>query len=420
MHAIRKPTNMNNHPEPPEPVWPHYGWVITAACTVCVAVSLGFGRFALGMLLPAMGAALPLDYADMGFVSTGNFVGYTIGVMAAAWVVPAIGERWTISGGLMIVALSLLAVGQATGFASAMIIYSVTGLAGGCANVTALGLVSHWFTRQLRGRAAGFQVSGSSFAIMFSGLVLPNINLIVGPDGWRDGWMLLGGLSVLGAVFAGVVLRNRPADKGLEPAGTPDYPAATAGVQGHPGARTVAHLSTIYFFFGITYSVYLTFMVTSLVEERGLSEVAAGQFWTTLGLMTLMSGPLFGFLSDLYGRRQALAMAFAVYGTAYALAAIDGGAISQWASVAAFGVAGWSIPAILGAAVGDYAGPRNAVKILGTITVAFSLGQVSGPALGGLLAEWTDSFAPGYWAIATTAGIAVLISLALPLPRDAA
>ncbi|MDP6895717.1 MAG: YbfB/YjiJ family MFS transporter, partial [Rhodospirillales bacterium] len=102
MHAIRKPTNMNNHPEPPEPVWPHYGWIITVACTVCVAVSLGFGRFALGMLLPAMGAALPLDYADMGFVSTGNFVGYTIGVMAAAWVVPAIGERWTISGGLMI------------------------------------------------------------------------------------------------------------------------------------------------------------------------------------------------------------------------------------------------------------------------------------------------------------------------------
>ena len=100
------------------------------------------------------------------------------------------------------------------------------------------------------------------------------------------------------------------------------------------------------------------------------------------------------------------------------IAAIDGGANSQWASVVAFGVAGWSIPAILGAAVGDYAGPRNAVRILGTITVAFSLGQVTGPALGGLLAEWTNSFAPGYWAIAATSGVAVLISLALPLPGD--
>ena len=343
-------------------------------------------------------------------------MGYTIGVVAATRIVPAIGERWTISCGLMIVALSLLIVGQATGFASVLIIYSVTGLAGGCANVTALGLVSHWFTRQLRGRAAGFQVSGSSLAIMFSGLALPNINLVVGPDGWRAGWMFLGCLSVLGAVFAGVVLRDRPEDKGLEPAGASDDPVATTGVCGHPGTRTVAHLSTIYFFFGMTYSVYLTFMVTSLVEDRGLSEVTAGQFWSTLGLMTLMSGPLFGFLSDRYGRRQALASAFAIYGTAYALAAVDGGTNSQWASVAAFGVAGWSIPAILGAAVGDYAGPRNAVRILGTITVAFSFGQVTGPALGGLLAEWTNSFAPGYWAIAAIAGVAVLISLALPLP----
>ncbi len=403
-----------------EPIWRHYGWVITVACTICVAVSLGFGRFALGMLLPAMGEALPLDYAQMGFISTGNFIGYTIGVVAAAWVIPKIGERWTISGGLMIVSISLLAVGQATGFASVLIIYSVTGLAGGCANVTALGLITHWFTRQLRGRAAGFQVSGSSLAIMFSGLVLPNINLIMGPDGWRDGWMLLGGLSLFGTVFAGLVLRDRPTDKGLKPAGTPDDPVSTTGASGHPGARTVAHLGTIYFLFGVTYSVYLTFMVTSLVQEQGLSEVTAGQFWSTLGLITLISGPLFGFLSDMQGRRQALAAAFAVYGTAYALAAIDGGEISQWASVAAFGVAGWSIPAILGAAVGDYAGPRNAVKILGTITIAFSLGQVMGPAIGGLLAEWTNSFAPGYWAIAATAGLAVLISLALPMPGDAA
>ena len=83
----------------------------------------------------------------------------------------------------MIVALSLSAIGQATGFSSVLIIYSVTGLVDGCANLTALGLVSHWFTRQLRGSAAGLQISGSSFAIMFSGLMLTNINLIVGADG---------------------------------------------------------------------------------------------------------------------------------------------------------------------------------------------------------------------------------------------
>ena len=32
----------------------HYGWYVVAAGTLCIFASLGFGRFALGMLLPAM------------------------------------------------------------------------------------------------------------------------------------------------------------------------------------------------------------------------------------------------------------------------------------------------------------------------------------------------------------------------------
>ena len=155
-------------------------------------------------------------------------------------------------------------------------------------------------------------------------------------------------------------------------------------------------------------------MVTSLIEERGLNEIAAGKFWAALGLITLISGPAFGLFSDRFGRRNALAMAFLVYGAAYTFAAIDGGSLTKWISVSAFGIAGWSIPAIMGAAVGDYSGPRNAVKVLGTITLWFSLGQVIGPALGGILAKWTDSFVPGYWAITAASAIAVLISLTLP------
>ncbi|MEK9723762.1 MAG: MFS transporter, partial [Rhodospirillaceae bacterium] len=104
----------------------------------------------------------------------------------------------------------------------------------------------------------------------------------------------------------------------------------------------------------------------------------------------------------------------------YALAAVDLGTSGLMASVILFGIGGWSVPAIMGAAVGDYAGPRNAVSILGLITVAFALGQTVGPALAGLLAEATESFIACYVAIAVAAAIAVVISLTLPPPRDAA
>jgi len=399
------------------PIWRHYAWVITVACTLCVMVSLGFGRFALGMLLPSMGATLPLSYAEMGFVSTGNFVGYMLGVVAAGRLVEACGERRVMSVGLTICALSIIAMGWADSFYQALGIYGVTGFSGGAANVTALGLVSHWFTRRLRGRAAGFQVTGSSFAIMFAGLALPQINLSVGLEGWRDGWMLLGGISLAAAIVSSLILRNRPADLGLEPAGGDSNDTAASRAQGHPGRRIVAHLGAIYFFFGMTYAVYLTFTVTALVDERGLNEAAAGRFWAFLGLLSVASGPLFGFLSDRFGRRHGLAMAFACFAASYALAAANIGPAALWGSVVLFGIAAWSVPAILGAAVGDYAGPRNAVRVLATITVAFACGQTVGPAVAGLLAEQTGSFTPSYAGITIAAVLAVIISLRLPAPR---
>ena len=39
----------------------HYGWWIALAAVLSTFVGVGVGRFALGMLLPAMGQALDLD-----------------------------------------------------------------------------------------------------------------------------------------------------------------------------------------------------------------------------------------------------------------------------------------------------------------------------------------------------------------------
>ena len=62
----------------------HYGWYIVAAGTLCIFSCLGLGRFSLGMLLPSMGQALHLSYAQMGLVSTSNFIGYLTGVLLSS------------------------------------------------------------------------------------------------------------------------------------------------------------------------------------------------------------------------------------------------------------------------------------------------------------------------------------------------
>jgi sugar phosphate permease len=82
-----------------------------------------------------------------------------------------------------------------------------------------MGLITAWFDRTLRGRAAGFVVIGSGFAIIISGKLIPEVNKAIGPEGWRTNWLVLAILVTLIAVVGHVFLRNRPEERGLEPLG---------------------------------------------------------------------------------------------------------------------------------------------------------------------------------------------------------
>ncbi len=385
---------------------------------------LGLGRFALGMLLPAMGVSLSLDYAEMGFISTGNFIGYFLAVLFCAPIARKIGPRATIALSLFLVGSSMVLVSRAESFITVLLLYILTGMGSGGANVPMMGLVSHWFSRKARGKSAGFIVIGSGFAIVFSGAFVPAINQIFGPEGWRISWMTLGGISLIVATAAALLLRNKPEEFGLRPVGAEAVDASAptkAPIPFDPKAhrRILAHLGGIYFFFGYTYVIYATFIVTTLVKEHGFPEATAGQFWSWVGLLSLFSGPVFGMISDKLGRKTGLISVFALHGTAYMLVAFPLPTPFLYLSIGLFGFAAWSIPGIMAAAVGDYMGPERAVSGFGTITLFFGVGQIVGPALAGILAEAQGSFASSYLMAAIMAALAIGLVAFLPKPSGA-
>ena len=170
----------------------HYGWYVVAAGTLCVFAGLGFGRFALGMLLPAMGVSLNLTYTQMGLISTSNFVGYLLAVLACGYLSSRIGSRLLIFLALLLVAVSMLLVSQAHSFITVALFYTLTGMGSGASNVPMMALVSSWFSTGQRGKAAGFIVIGSGFAILLSGKLIPYLNQLRELDGWRISWLVLG------------------------------------------------------------------------------------------------------------------------------------------------------------------------------------------------------------------------------------
>lgn len=400
----------------------HYGWVVVSAGMLCIMAALGFGRFALGMLLPSMAAALDLSYSEMGFIGTANFLGYLVSVLLSGRWAGRIGPRKFIFLALLVAGVSMCLVSGASGFPAVLVLYTITGMGSGAANVPVMGLVSAWFSSGMRGRAAGFIVIGSGFAIMISGRLIPYVNRMIGPEGWRTSWRILGGIVVLIAFVGFALLRDRPQDKGLSPLGGND-PAPKL----RPGAEkpetniyrkgVIYHLGAIYFLFGYTYVIYATFIVTALVKEWGFPEGAAGNFWMWIGFLSLFSGPVFGTLSDRLGRKSGLIMVFSLQAASYLLIATRMPGAFLYLSIGFYGLVAWSIPSIMAAAMGDYAGARKAPEAFGLVTFIFGLGQITGPAVAGMLAERTGSFSGSFYMAAAFAFLAIVLAGLLPKPQ---
>ncbi len=399
----------------------HYAWVIVFAGALTIFSCFGLARFAFGMLLPAMREGLGLSYDGMGFLSTGNFAGYLVAVGLAPLALRYVSARKLVTGSLLVIGLCLLIISQSSEYWLLGALYTVIGMGGGFANIPIMALVSRWFRRERRGQAAGMMIMGNGTAIILTGFLVPWLNATFGGEGWRFGWMTLGAACVVLGGVVGLLLRNEPAEVGLEPLGRAQVvaydPTETHGP--YSASRVLLHLGGLYLLFGLTYMVYGTFIVATMVDEYHYAEATAGTFWSWTGFFCLFSGVGFGVLSDRLGRRGGLMLAFAVQGAAYLLIASKLGTLALFGSVALYGLAVFAVPAIMAAAVGDYLGTARAAAAFSIITFCFAIGQTIGPGAAGVMAEAAGTFSVPYYVAAAINAVAVLGTLFLPRPpRD--
>jgi predicted MFS family arabinose efflux permease len=261
-------------------------------------------------------------------------------------------------------------------------------------------------------------IMGNGTAIILTGFLVPWLNATFGGDGWRFGWLTLGAACLVLGGVVGLLLRNDPAEVGLEPLGTPQPayydPAQTHGA--YTATRILLHLGGLYLLFGLTYMVYGTFIVATMVDEYHYAEATAGTFWSWTGFFCLFSGVGFGMLSDRLGRRGGMMLAFVVQGTAYLLVASQLGPLALFGSVALYGLAVFAVPAIMAAAVGDYLGTARAAAAFSMVTFCFAIGQTIGPGVAGVMADAAGTFRVPYLVAAAINALALLATCFLPRP----
>ena len=114
--------------------------------------------------------------------------------------------------------------------------------------------------------------------------------------------------------------------------------------------------------------------------------------WALVGGLSIFCGVIWGSISDRLGRSKGAALAYLFLGLSYIIYALIKVKFGLYLSAVVFGLTAWSIPTIMAATAGDFVGPRLAPAGLGFITLFFGIGQALGPALGGYLADITNSF----------------------------
>lgn len=136
--------------------------------------------------------------------------------------------------------------------------------------------------------------------------------------------------------------------------------------------------------------------------EMGGGGLVVGLLISSYSVAQLLSAPLWGQVSDRYGRRPALliglgaaAVAYVIFGYADTIWWLLGSRLVQGAGGGTVGV--------IQAYVADATEPENRAKSLGWLSAATSLGVMIGPVIGSLAATW-GSAAPGLAA----AGLCVL------------
>lgn len=379
----------------------HYGWIVIFMGLLTTIAAHGFGRMAYTIILPAMKDGLQFDYTQLGLLGTGNFIGYLTMAIIGGFLAARFGTRIVITLALILMGATMILTGLANSFGYAFVMRLLTGLGNGASYVPAMALGSAWFAMHRRGFATGIVSGGIGAGTLISGLIVPPILGAYGPEGWRFSWYILGGLVLVvsGIVFAFV--RSRPEEKGLTQVGA-KYEGQSVASSGKKISSTdwtqvckmgsVWYLGVTYFFYGISYIIYMVFFAAYLVKEMGYSQAWAGGLWAMVGGLSMFCGVIWGGISDKIGRSRGAALAYLVLGLSYVIYALIRMKFGIYLSAVLFGLTAWSIPTIMAAAAGDFVGPRLAPAGLGFITLFFGIGQAIGPALGGYLADVSQSF----------------------------
>ena len=340
-------------------------------------VVMGISRFAYTPILPLMERELGMTHAVAGWLASMNYLGYLAGALGCA-LFPQMLRSGALNVSALLASIAttfLMGVGISAGWWGMM--RGVAGLASAILFVVISVEVAETLARQGCTRWLGSLYGGIGLGIALSGIIVPLLGRM---GGWRGAWFGMGGLAAA-LSLAGVLL----AHKRNVMLAIPDNHGIMAGKPGN-----LRLLAAAYFFEGLGYIVSATFLVVMIARTPGL-ESFAPRSWVAVGVAAAPSTIFWQQLSHRIGLRAALTLAYAVQAGGVVISIFAHTPFQACLAAMLFGGTFLGIVTLV-MTEGNRRAGKNGRRTAAILTASFSVGQVIGPPLAGLLADSRGGF----------------------------
>jgi sugar phosphate permease len=298
-----------------------------------VAASIYFVSY-VHRVAPAVVAADLMRAFSISAATLGNLAAiypYTFVVMAlvAGSLVDTAGPRWTLAGGGLTMAAGAALFGVAPVYGVAFMGRLLVGLGGSVLLIAWLTLLAEWFHPDEFAMVSGStQIVGNAGALMAS----TPLALLVEAFGWRETFVVMGGVTALLAALCALVVRDRPEAMGWPALATrPPRAASLAGVlRGIPmvvgNPRTWPPALAASGVFATELAFVGLWGVPYLTEVHALDRVRAANTLALVAIGMMIGSPFVGWLSDrwLLRRRLPFVGFVAVYAACWLPLALPG------------------------------------------------------------------------------------------------
>jgi EmrB/QacA subfamily drug resistance transporter len=220
-------------------------------------------------------------------------------------------------------------------------------------------------------------------------------------------------------------------DTSTATASAPPSGGGVAATAGPSAAGTFTHRQILTILGGLMLGMFLAALDQTVVATsiRTIADDLSGfslQAWATTAFLitSTISTPLYGKLSDLYGRKPFFLAAIIVFLFGSALCGLSQSMYELAAFRAVQGLGAGGLFSLALAIIGDIVPPRERSKYQGYFLAVFGTSSVLGPVVGGLLAGTTSIFGVAGWRwifyVNLPIGLAALIVVTrvLHLPHD--